>query len=576
MRNINNTSQREDKELLKKAALEIFKIVKKNRIKSQDKLNVIKKEISKKLGLKKAPTNIEILQSLPAEKKKEYSLFTTKPTRTMSGVAVVAIMSYPYECPHGRCTTCPGGPKSNFGDVPQSYTGNEPATKRAIRNDFDPYLQVFNRLEQYVVINQVPEKIELIVMGGTFPSFPKIYQKQFITLALKAMNDFSKQFFNNKKLLKDKFNEFFELPGKVKDEAREKRIKSKILKIKKLNSKSLVREQKINETSLVRCVGMTMETRPDYANVEIGNFLLDLGCTRLELGIQSVYDDMLDKIERGHSVEDSITAIKTMKDLCFKLNFHYMLGLPGWTKKKDLDGMITLFANPNFRPDMLKLYPCMVLKGTKLHKQWKSSKFKPMTTTQAANLIYDFMKYVPEYCRIMRVQRDIPTMITEAGVDKTNLRQYIDNMNPDCRDIRSREAGQVFAKTGKTPKKIDIVIREYDASDGKEFFIAAEDVKQDILLGFSRLRFPSQQLRKEITKDSALIRELHVYGSQTSLGKKGNIQHKGYGSKLLRKAESIAKIAGKKKMIIISGIGVREYYRKFGYKKQGPYMVKKL
>lgn len=559
--------------MLKKIAQEIFETARSKGITSQDKLNLLKKQTAKKHGMKSIPTNIDILNALPQHKKDEYTLFTTKPIRTSSGVAVVAIMSYPFKCPHGRCAICPGGPDSHFGTVPQSYTGREPATRRAIRNEYDAYLQVMNRLEQYVVINQVPEKVELIIMGGTFPSFERKYQRQFVMYALKAMNDFSR-FFNGKKLNKKRFNDFFELPGSVDDLEREKSIISKLKKLRKRSS--LEREQRRNENSVVRCVGLTVETRPDYANLEVGNFLLELGCTRVELGVQSVYDEMLKSIRRGHSVKDSVEAIQTLKDLGFKLNLHYMIGLPGWTRKRDLEGLKQLFSDARFRPDMLKIYPCMVLKGTRLYKRWKEKKFKAMTTKQAARIIYEFKRYVPEYCRIMRVQRDIPTNATEAGVDRTNLRQYIDAMEPGCRCIRCREVGHVYAKKRILPEKIEIIAKEYVVSQGREFFISAEDIKKDILVGFCRMRFPSKTLRKEITEDSALIRELHVYGKQISLGKKGSIQHKGYGKKLLKNAEMFAKEFGKEKMVVISGIGVREYYRKLGYRKEGPYMVKKL
>ncbi|MBU0461693.1 MAG: GNAT family N-acetyltransferase, partial [Nanoarchaeota archaeon] len=242
----------------------------------------------------------------------------------------------------------------------------------------------------------------------------------------------------------------------------------------------------------------------------------------------------------------------------------------------DLDGLVELFENADFRPDMLKLYPCMVLAGTKLHEMHKKGMYKPLTTEEAAEMICEFKKKVPTYCRIMRVQRDIPTKQTVAGVDRTNLRQYVDELCKQkrirCRCIRCREAGRA-----KKIGKVDIIVQEYDASEGKEFFIYAEDVKNDVLLGFCRLRFPSGSSRKEITTDSALIRELHVYGSAVPIGEKNeSIQHKGFGKKLLKTAEQIAKKNNKKKLLIISGVGVREYYRALGYRKEGPYMAKKL
>jgi len=543
----------------------------------------LKTELCKKYKSEKIPLDIDILlntDSKDVPKIKKYLL--TKPTRTISGVAVVAIMTKPLKCPHGKCIMCPGGPKSVFGTVPQSYTGKEPATRRAIRNKFDPYLQVMNRLEQYIVSGHVPDKIELIIMGGTFPSFPKKYQEEFVKYALKAMNDFSVLFFKKNEFDIVKFKEFFELPGNIKDKKRQESIFEKLANIKntikkiplkKENKKiNLEEEQKRNEKSNIKCVGLTIETRPDYGKLKEGNEILRLGATRVELGVQTIYEKVLEKIQRGHSVKDSIESTRILKDLGFKINYHVMPGLPNVSKEKDLAALKEYFSNSNFRPDMLKIYPCMVLKGTKLYELWKKGKFRPLTTKKAVDLIIEFKKYIPAYCRVQRIQRDIPTFMTEAGVDKTNLRQYIQRLmnkkNIKCRCIRCREIGD------KEIKKIVIKKIKYKASKGIEYFISAES--EDKIVGFCRLRFPSQQLRKEITKNSALVRELHVFGPAVGFGKKGVVQHKGVGKELLKEAEKIAKENGKDKVIVISGVGVRDYYRKLGYKKEGVYMVKKL
>jgi elongator complex protein 3 len=551
---------------------------------SKDKLAREKVRLCSKHKQSKIPTDIEIL--LHAKKRninflKKY--LHTKPTRTISGVAVVAIMTKPFPCPHGKCAQCPGGIQSFFGDVPQSYTGKEPATMRAIRNNYDSYLQVFNRLEQYVVLGQNPEKVELIIMGGTFPSFPKDYQEEFVIYAFKAMNDFSELFYkkgkrNSEKAEFDiiKFKDFFELPGQVGSKERTMSIHKKLLALKRQVKNGLEAEQKTNEHANIRCVGLTIETRPDYARLEHCNDMLRLGCTRVELGVQSVYDSALERINRGHDVNESIIATRTLKDLGFKINYHMMLGMPGIDFLQDITGLKQLFDNQDFRPDMLKLYPCMVLRGTKLYDDWKNGFYKPLTTEQAVRLITEFKKHVPEYVRIMRVQRDIPTKMTEDGVDKTNLRQYISQKmkqeNLSCRCIRCREI-----KNNEIKGKVSIKLIDYSASGGEEYFVSLEN--KDRIVGFCRLRFPSQSLRKEITTDSALIRELHVYGAAVKIGSKGtgkSGQHKGFGKQLLRAAENIASKTGKKKMIIISGVGARDYYRKLGYKKEGPYMIKAL
>ena len=536
---------------------------------SKDELAKQKIKLCKKHGQKQIPTDIQIL--LHANKDDALTL-VTKPTRTISGVAVVAIMSHPFKCPHGKCAMCPSNVESG---VPMSYTGHEPATMRGIRNDFDPYLQVFNRLEQYVVLGQSFDKIELIIMGGTFPSFPKDYQENFVKYSFKAMNDFSDEFFDGDDFLVDTFKEFFELPHhvRVNDEGRAERIKEKVLSLKEKNVEDLKAGQERNEKSNIRCVGLTVETRPDYGRLKEGNELLRLGCTRIELGVQSVYDEALNVIDRGHSVKDSIDSIRELKDLGFKLNFHYMPGLPGVDYKKDLEGMKQLFSNLDFRPDMIKIYPCMVIPGTKLFDMYENKKFIPLSTQESAKLIAEFKKEIPPYCRIMRIQRDIPTYKTTAGVDKTNLRQEIDKLKPECNCIRCREVGHL-ARLGKHPENIDIRVLEYDASGGQEFFISAEDFDKKILIGYCRLRFPSNTLREEITSKSSLVRELHVYGEAVKVGSEGKVQHSGWGKKLLAKAEEISKENKKDKVLVISGVGVREYYRKQGYNLEGPYMVK--
>jgi len=569
---------------------EIIKYIKEHKP-TKDKLAKEKIRLCSRHGMKKIPTDIEIL--LHTDKKslallKKY--LRTKPTRTISGVAVVAVMTKPMPCPHGKCFQCPGGVESAFGDVPQSYTGKEPATMRAIRNNYDSYLQVFNRLEQYVVLGQSPEKVELIIMGGTFPSFPSDYREEFIYYAFKAMNDFSMLFFGKKEKSKKgenadldiiKFKEFFELPGEVGSKDRVNNIQAKLAKLKKMSSsktgeKTLEAEQEANESASIRCVGLTIETRPDYAKLEHANEMLRLGCTRVELGVQSIYDDALKRINRGHDVNESIIATRTLKDLGFKINYHMMLGLPGVSEEQEAKGLQKLFESPDYQPDMLKLYPCMVLKGTRLYDDWMQGKYKPLSTLKAAQVIMELKKSIPEYVRIMRVQRDIPTKMTEAGVDRTNLRQYVSELmikeGVHCRCIRCREI-----KESEIKGKVEMKILKYAASEGLEYFISIEN--KDRILGFCRLRLPSQSLRKEITNDSALIRELHVYGSAVNIGKegsKGQAQHKGFGKKLLNAAEDIARKAGKRKMVVISGVGVREYYRKLGYKKEGPYMAKKL
>jgi elongator complex protein 3 len=499
----------------------------------------------------------------------------TKPTRTISGVAPIAIMTYPRDCDHGTCTFCPGGVNSYFGDVPKSYTGNEPASMRAIRNKFDAYLQVFNRLEQFSLLNQTPEKVELIIMGGTFPSYPKEYQDEFIKDALKAMNDFSLMFFKENKFNFKSFKEFFELPSNIYSKERIERIQTKLLKLKK--SSTLGEEQLRNETTKIRCCVLNIETKPDVCNVNHINQLLRLGTTRVELGIQTLNNKILKLTNRGHTVEDSIKATQLLKDSLLKTCYHMMQGLPKSTKKEDINNFKEIFSNQDYQPDALKIYPCMVMPGTPLHEQYKKGLFTPIKTEQAAEIILEGKKFIPKYCRVMRIQRDIPTKVTIDGVNITNFRQYLHDLmgkkGIKCKCIRCREPKN---------KQIDFdnikILREdYKASNGTEIFISMEDTKNDVLLGFTRLRIPYKPFRKEITSRSSGIRELHIYGQAIPLGKKGLVQHKGLGKKLLLEAEKIAKEEfDVNKMLIISGIGVKEYFSKLKYKRDGFYMSKSL
>lgn len=537
---------------------ELIENVKKKKLSKSD-FSIQKQLLCKKHKIVKVPTDIEILTHADKEDLnllKKY--LQTKPTRTGSGVAVVAIMGKPSKCPHGKCICCPGGLKSEFGDVPQSYTGKEPATMRAIRTGFDPYVQVFSRLEQYIVTGHNPEKVELIIMGGTFPCLTKAYQESFVASAFKAMNDFSKLFYPKGEFNFDKFRDFFELPGTLQDE---KRVKSVISKIKKQKGKAeLESEQKKNEKSVIKCVGMTIETRPDFAKEKHVAQMLSLGCTRVEVGVQSVYDSVLEKIERGHTMQDTVDAFKILKDNGFKINAHYMIGLPSSSIKKDIEGLKSLFSDERFRPDMLKIYPCVVTKGTKLYEMWKNKEYNAINTEQAARIISEAKRSVPPYCRIMRIQRDIPSTVIEAGPNMTNLRQYIsEKYGINCRCIRCRE---IKDREIKDPK---LCVQDYLASGAEEYFISIED--QDHIVGFCRLR---------IINDIAFIRELHVYGSAEKIGDSGKVQHRGFGKQLMEKAEKISKEKKVKKIKVISGVGVREYYRKLGYKKEESYMVKKI
>lgn len=537
--------------------------------KHKNNLNKLKFRLSKKYKIKKLPTDIEIYLNTGLK-------IETKPSRTLSGVSVVAIMTKPLKCPHGKCLYCPGGIDSFYGDVPQSYTGNEPATMRAIRNDYDPYLQVFNRLEQYVALGQNFNKIELIIMGGTFPSYELSYQDEFIMYAFKAMNDFSDMFFSKDEINLKKYKAFFELPGNIDDENRAKNLKQKILKLKQHKLKSLKYEQKRNEDSKVKCVALAIETRPDYAKEAHIKTMLNQGCTRVELGVQSVNDKILKFAKRGHNVKDIIESTRLMKDSFLKVGYHMMLGLDSVTNEKKM--FAELFSNPVFRPDALKIYPALVIKGTGLYNLWLKKKYRPIKSDDAVKLISEIKNDIPEYVRIMRIERDIPEKEIVAPDLKTNLRQYIDRYMKEhglkCECIRCREIKEQTIDI----KKIKYNVYEYSASLGKEYFISADYLFEgkNYLVGFLRLRKPFKPFIGNLN-DAVGIRELHVYGKSLSIGESGKkeSQHRGIGKKLMQMAEKIAFTKLKaKKIAIISGVGARSYYKKLGYKYDGFYMSK--
>lgn len=544
---------------------EMFDEIEKENVQTIEQVQRIRRELCRKYQPNVFPSMIQILLHADETMYNRLQFLVTKPMRTRSGVAPIALMTKPTKCPHGTCAMCGGGPGSPYGTVPQSYTGAEPATLRGMRNFYDPYLVVFNRLEQYTLLNQSKEKVEIIIMGGTFPATALTYQEEFIMYTFKALNDFSTEFYPNGNFDLEKFKEFFELPGNYKDAERTHRVQKKMFALK--GSSTLTAELKKNETAKIRCVGLTIETKPDWALLPHAQRMLEQGCTRVELGLQSVSDDVLRQINRGHTTKESKEAMRILKDLGFKVNAHIMIGLPG----QDNEEIFQFFEDPAYRPDMLKIYPCMVMPGTEVEKWWKEGKFVPITTEEAIDVISRFKARVPEYVRIMRVQRDIPTKRTLAGVDRTNLRQMIrENMKRkglvchciSCSEIKSQIINPCLS------------VFEYTASNGKEFFISFHQDTE--IIGFCRLRFPSKCLRSEITPESAIVRELHVYGPAVDLQKQGRVQHHGFGKRLLQKAEEICVSYGKKKLIVIAGVGVREYYKRLGYYQDGPYVSKDL
>jgi elongator complex protein 3 len=443
-----------------------------------------------------------------------------KPTRTLSGISPIAIMLPPRKCKHGLCTFCP-----NL-KVPQSYTPRSPVVLRASAVKYDPFKQVRGRLEAYKAMNHPTDKVEIIIMGGTFLQYPKKFQYLFVKRIYDALN------------------------GK--------------------DSKTLELAKKRNESAKSRCVALCVETRPDVCEKFISR-LREFGCTRVELGVQIVDDEIYKKVNRGHSVKEVISATKVLKNAGFKVGYHIMPGLPGTSIEKDLELFEKLFSDENFKPDQVKLYPCQVMPSSKLEKDYWKRKYLPYTKEQTIYVLREMIRRIPRYCRIMRIMREIPPEYVVAGVTKIDLRKDIEEEfrknEEKLEEIRYREIGFALIR-GKVNKNISLKKTLYSASEGKEYFLELVN-KEEILFGLLRLR---------IFDKKAIVRELHVYGKSLELGKKGEIQHRGFGKKLLKSAEDIARKEKCKKISVISGVGVREYYRKRGYRlqKKGEYMVKFL
>ena len=477
---------------------------------------------------------------------------TTKKVRRLSGVMVITVLSSPYptyKLPNGKvkkqrfsckhnCYYCPNEPGQ-----PRSYLKDEPAVARANKNEFDAVRQFYDRASTYYTIGHPVDKIELLVLGGTWSEYPVQYQEEFIRDLFYAANTFY-------------------------DTTKRGRL-------------SLTEEQVINENAKCRIIGLTLETRPDSITPEEIKRFRYYGCTRVQIGVQHTDDNILRIINRGCYLEDTIRAIKLLKDSCYKIDIHLMPDLPFSTPQIDNEMFDMVLESPDLQVDQWKIYPCEVVPWTVIKKWHDKGLYESYGQEKLIEVILNVKKKVHPWIRLNRVIRDIPNQYISGGNNVTNLRQHLLKMLKDrgekCKCIRCREV------KGKNidPKDIKLFVREYDASNGKEYFISFETKDENTILGFVRLRLiknSSVDFIKPI-RNAALIRELHVYGNMTSLFKFGNkknnkTQHSGFGKRLMKKAEEIAFSQGYKKIVVISGIGVKNYYRKLGYYSEGTYMVK--
>lgn len=497
------------------------------------------KQLSAKYALPTLPRNSDILNQI-AEKSydKLRKLLMVKPTKTASGVAVVAVMPKPYACPHGKCVYCPGGVEVG---TPNSYTGKEPSTINAVAHDYDPYEQIRSKMQHLLDNGHDVSKIELVIIGGTFLFMQRDYQHEFVKSCYDALNGFK--------------------------------------------AEDLQQAKSCNETARVRNVGLTIETKPDYCKQEHVDLMFDYGATRVEIGVQALRDDVYKLVNRGHTLDDVIEAFQVARDAGYKIVAHMMPGLPNSSPEQDIEDFRMLFYDARFKPDMLKIYPTLVVEHTGLFNMYRQGRYNAYSDDDLIDVLVEVKKMIPRWVRIMRVQREIAANDIIAGPKNGNLRQIVlsrlRSQGLKCKCIRCREVGLMRVKHDlNSDYDVKLLKEEYSASDGEEVFLSYEDPIKDVLFGFLRMRSPSDRAhRPEISNDCCIVRELHVYGQALQLGRrdKTSWQHRGYGAMLMHEAERIASEEfDAKKILVISAIGTREYYRKLGYTLDGPYMAKQL
>jgi ELP3 family radical SAM enzyme/protein acetyltransferase len=502
---------------------------------------------------------IKVYTELKIENLEIKNLIIKKKQKSNSGVLVITVLTsaHPeyidedgnkqigkFSCKHD-CAYCPnekGHSENNWTDQPRSYLFSEPAVLRANDNNFDPIKQMNARLNTLREMGHTLDKLEIIVLGGTWSEYPERYREDFIKKLYYAVNIY--------------------------------------LNIYKREILSLEEEIEINEKeSIIHIIGLTLETRPDTITLEeIRNFRR-YNCTRIQLGVQHTDNSILKKINRGHNIECVYDAIKILKDNCYKVDIHLMPNLPGSSYEKDVEMLNNSLYDERLQVDQYKIYPTAIVPWTKIKKWYEEGSYIPYGDDKLFELIKNFKQKVQKWKRLNRIIRDIPSSYISGGYDKkyVNMRQLLqDDMkknNWGCRCIRCREIGNNKINS----EEIKLMIEEYKGSNGLEYFLSYETEKY--LIGFIRLRLcKDNENRLEILKDSALIRELHVYSNLNNVGNniECSMQHKGYGTKLVKEAEKIAINNGYKKMAIISGTGVRNYYKKLGYNLEETYMMKNL
>lgn len=465
-----------------------------------------------------------------------------KPTRTQSGVATVTVLMKPFGCP-GQCIFCPNDPS-----MPKSYIASEPGAQRALKNDFDPFNQTYNRIKALQNIGHNTDKIELIILGGTCSFYPEEYQIWFVKRCFDAMNSFGTDSYNNN------------------DEG-----------INDISWEKLLEAQRINEIEVCRNVGLVLETRPDYITEEEIVRLRKLGATKIQIGIQSLNDKILELNKRGHSTKEIKEAFKLLRLSGFKIHAHWMPNLYGSTVKDDIKDFMKLWRK-EYSPDELKIYPTSIIENTVLEELYRQGKYLPYTKEQLLKLFTTILPKTPRYCRLTRIVRDIPSNEIVDGNKSTNFRQIaqgeIKKQGKTIQDIRSRE----IKEEKITWDDIQLETIKYNTTVSKEYFISYKTKHTDKICSFLRLSIPKQKPFIKEIEDSSMIREVHVYGSLVNIGKdsSGESQHLGLGKKMIEIAEKISVKEGFKEIAVITAIGTKEYYKKRGFNKNPLYMTKTI
>jgi elongator complex protein 3 len=519
------------------AAAYVAQQVSQGKVRSREQLEKLKKKAAARFSLNRYVTTSEVLAALPESERGRFEdMLRVHPRRSASGIVVVTAFSAPFSCPHGTCVFCPGGPKIG---TPQSYLPQSPGMRSALESEFDPYRQVRACLAKYEANGHKVGKVETIIEGGTFIAVPMGYQLGFVKGVYDGLNG--------------------------------------------VDSRTLEEAQTLNESAASRCVGLTLESKPDWCRPADIDLMLSYGITRLEIGVQSLRDQVLSRSNRGHTVEDSARAFQVARDAGLKVTAHMMPGLPGATPDQDLEDLRRLFGDEAFRPDMSKLYPTLVVSGTSLARQFESGLYEPYSTEDVVEILSEMKGFVPSWHRIMRIQREIPAQEIEGGVRDGNLRQLVLERAKEkgwgCRCIRCRE---VILRGPEALSHLDsLEYRElrYRASGGDEVFGSYEFEHSGLISAFVRLRVPSSAAHRPEMMNAAVIRELRVYGKVVAVGQREEAawQHRGLGATLMRRMERTAREDfGARRLLVTSAVGTRNYYRKLGYERDGPYMGRDL